>query len=236
MVGLMMVLVGVGVGTLPESDSDLRVSLARLSFFSLAFSRPALQNSSNLELMSSSDLLAAPAVVWLVGLSSMFSSSTSCNFKYPHLNRNIITCTVCAWSRTLLQEIVVLELVKKIHASYETRSVSAVKINVFWDVTPFNLVDTNVSEEPATFIFRIKFFHPEDGVRKFPQNTGTVSTIKHGGHVPEDCILKIFGQNIWNKLNYRVKIGAGVCCLLQFSLQCCCHYLRQRDIEWKSAW
>lgn len=79
MVGVMMVLVEVGVGTPPESDSDLRVSLARRNFFSLAFSRPALQNSSNLELMSSSDLLAAPADVWLLGLSSMFSSSTSCN-------------------------------------------------------------------------------------------------------------------------------------------------------------
>jgi hypothetical protein len=85
MVEVMMVLVDVGVGTLPESDSDLRVSFARRSFFSLAFSRPALQNSSNLELMSSSDLLAAPADGWLLGLSSMFSSSTSCNNRCPRL-------------------------------------------------------------------------------------------------------------------------------------------------------
>jgi hypothetical protein len=121
-----------------------------------------------LELMSSSDLLAAPAVVWLVGLSSMFSSSTSCNIKYPHLNRNTVTCTVRAWSRAHLHELMVLDLVKKCPACYETRSFSALKINVFWNMTQFNPVDTNVSEEPATFIFRIKFSHPEDGVRNFP--------------------------------------------------------------------
>lgn len=58
---VMTVLV-VEAGVFAASDSDLRESLARRSFFSFAFSRPARQNSSNLELMSSSDLLAAPAV------------------------------------------------------------------------------------------------------------------------------------------------------------------------------
>ena len=61
-VDVMTVLVVVETGAFAASDSDLRESLARLSFFSLAFSRPARQNSSNFELMSSSDLLAAPAV------------------------------------------------------------------------------------------------------------------------------------------------------------------------------
>jgi hypothetical protein len=36
--------------------------------------------------MSSSDLLAAPADVWLLGLSSMLSSSTSCNIRGPRSN------------------------------------------------------------------------------------------------------------------------------------------------------
>jgi hypothetical protein len=76
--GMMVELVVVEAGAIVASDSDLHVSLARFSFFSLAFSRPALQNSSNLELMSCSDLLAAPADGSVVGLSSMFSSSTSC--------------------------------------------------------------------------------------------------------------------------------------------------------------
>jgi hypothetical protein len=77
-VAVMVELVVVQTGAIKASDSDLHVSLARLSFFSLAFSRPARQNSSNLELMSCSDLLAAPADRSVVGLSSMFSSSTSC--------------------------------------------------------------------------------------------------------------------------------------------------------------
>ena len=59
---VMTVLVVVEAGAFSTSDSDLCDSLARRSFFCLAFSRPALQNSSNLELMSSSDLLAATAV------------------------------------------------------------------------------------------------------------------------------------------------------------------------------
>lgn len=58
---MVTVLVVAEAGAFVASDSDLRVSLARLSFFSLAFPRPARQNSSNFELMSSSDLLAAPA-------------------------------------------------------------------------------------------------------------------------------------------------------------------------------
>ena len=61
-VDLMTVLAVVEEGAFAASDSDLRDSLARRSFFSLAFSRPARQNSSNLELMSISDLLAATAV------------------------------------------------------------------------------------------------------------------------------------------------------------------------------
>ena len=59
---VMTVLVVVEAGEFAASVSDLRDSLARRSFFSLAFSRPARQNSSNLELMSRSDLLAATAV------------------------------------------------------------------------------------------------------------------------------------------------------------------------------
>jgi len=59
---VMTVLVVVETGAFAALDSDLPNSLARRSFFSLAFSRPARQNSSNLELMSSSDLLAATAV------------------------------------------------------------------------------------------------------------------------------------------------------------------------------
>jgi hypothetical protein len=77
--GVVQLVVVVDVGAIGTSDSDFRDSLARLSFFSLAFSLPARQNSSNLELMSSSDLLAAPAVDSVLGFSSMFSSSTSCN-------------------------------------------------------------------------------------------------------------------------------------------------------------
>ena len=61
-VDVMTVLVVVEAGAFAASDSDLRDSLARRSFFSLAFSRPARQNSSNLELISRSDLLAATAV------------------------------------------------------------------------------------------------------------------------------------------------------------------------------
>lgn len=61
-VDVMTVLGVVEEGAFAVSDSDLRDSLARRSFFSLAFSRPARQNSSNLELMSISDLLAATAV------------------------------------------------------------------------------------------------------------------------------------------------------------------------------
>ena len=58
--GVMTVLVVVQAGAFGASGSDVRKSLARLCFFSLAFSRPARQNSSNFEFMSSSDLLAAP--------------------------------------------------------------------------------------------------------------------------------------------------------------------------------
>lgn len=76
--GTMVEVVVVQVCVITASDSDLRVSLARLNFFSFALSRPALQNSSNLEFMSCSDLLAAPADGSVIGLSSMFSSSTSC--------------------------------------------------------------------------------------------------------------------------------------------------------------
>lgn len=61
-VDVMTVLAVVEEGAFAASDSALRDSLARRSFFSLAFSRPARQNSSNLELISISDLLAATAV------------------------------------------------------------------------------------------------------------------------------------------------------------------------------
>ena len=70
-----------GVKTAAEfvSGSDFAISCDFFCFFSLAFSRPALQNCSNLELRSSSDLLDDPAVDSVAGFSSKFSSSTSCN-------------------------------------------------------------------------------------------------------------------------------------------------------------
>jgi hypothetical protein len=62
---------------------------------------------------------------------------------------------IFAWNTALLENVMVPQLVKKCSAFSETRSFATVKITVFWDVTPFCLLDTNVSEKPAAFIFRM---------------------------------------------------------------------------------
>lgn len=67
---------GDGDDVFPAAASVDSLFNSLLRFFSFAFSLPALQNSSNFVLRSSSDLLAQPAVA-SGGPSSRFSSSTS---------------------------------------------------------------------------------------------------------------------------------------------------------------